>query len=175
MRSVRPPIATAAGFKALQFLQTSQKKFRLVGRGWKVHLSQTRCLSRQVSGTCAREEGLRTLTSPRREASLFKLGRNFGSGHFSFVRRSLQGSRQQVEKTPDEAAHQCPGYTNVLQIATYDELQPVGEAADIPLLDYAGNELRQSGTPGHELQQDRFDRAVDTIAHCRVIKQMAAE
>src|SRR6516225_11671320 len=34
------------------------------------------------SGTCARKEGLRTLTSPRREASLFKLGRNFGSGHF---------------------------------------------------------------------------------------------
>src|SRR5947199_10748797 len=29
-----------------------------------------------VSGTCAREEGLRTLTSPRREASLFKLGRS---------------------------------------------------------------------------------------------------
>jgi hypothetical protein len=36
----------------------------------------------KVSGTCARKEGLRTLTSPRREASLFKLGRNFGSGHF---------------------------------------------------------------------------------------------
>src|SRR5205085_567636 len=30
----------------------------------------------RVSGTCAREEGLRTLTSPRREASLFKLGRS---------------------------------------------------------------------------------------------------
>ena len=29
-----------------------------------------------VSGTSAREEGLRTLTSPRREASLFKLGQN---------------------------------------------------------------------------------------------------
>ena len=31
--------------------------------------------STAVSGTSAREEGLRTLTSPRREASLFKLGR----------------------------------------------------------------------------------------------------
>src|SRR5215472_14408204 len=39
-----------------------------------------------VSGTCARKEGLRTLTSPRREASLFKLGRNFGSGHFLVFR-----------------------------------------------------------------------------------------
>jgi hypothetical protein len=32
-------------------------------------------LPTSVSGTCARKEGLRTLTSPRREASLFKLGR----------------------------------------------------------------------------------------------------
>src|SRR5882672_7433602 len=32
----------------------------------------------RVSGTCARKEGLRILTSPRREASLFKLGRAFG-------------------------------------------------------------------------------------------------
>src|SRR6266436_3945389 len=36
----------------------------------------------QVPGTCAREEGLRILTSPRREASLFKLGRTFGFGQF---------------------------------------------------------------------------------------------
>jgi hypothetical protein len=32
-------------------------------------------------GTAKAGEGLST-TSPRREASLFKLGRNFGSGHF---------------------------------------------------------------------------------------------
>jgi len=38
-----------------------------------------------VSGTCAREEGLRTLTSPRREASLFKLGRNQLVPAFSLV------------------------------------------------------------------------------------------
>jgi hypothetical protein len=39
-----------------------------------------------VSGTSAREEGLRTLTSPRREASLFKLGRNSWFRPFSFFR-----------------------------------------------------------------------------------------
>src|SRR5262249_39911852 len=39
----------------------------------------------RVPGTCAREEGLRTLTSPRREASLFKLGRTSGFGQFSFA------------------------------------------------------------------------------------------
>src|ERR1051326_2233012 len=39
----------------------------------------------RVSGTCAREEGLRTLTSPRREASLFKLGRSLVLRPFSFV------------------------------------------------------------------------------------------
>jgi hypothetical protein len=33
-------------------------------------------LPARVSETCSREEGLRILTSPRREASLFKLGRN---------------------------------------------------------------------------------------------------
>ena len=38
-----------------------------------------------VSGTSAREEGLRTLTSPRREASLFKLGRSLWFRPFSFV------------------------------------------------------------------------------------------
>ena len=37
---------------------------------------------KRVSGTCARKEGLRTLTSPRREASLFKLGRTFWFGQF---------------------------------------------------------------------------------------------
>ena len=40
----------------------------------------------RVSGTSAREEGLRILTSPRREASLFKLGRNFAFRPFSFDR-----------------------------------------------------------------------------------------
>jgi hypothetical protein len=44
-----------------------------------------------VSGTSAREEGLRTLTSPRREASLFKLGRNPGSGHFLLNKNKLWG------------------------------------------------------------------------------------
>jgi hypothetical protein len=39
----------------------------------------------RVSGTCAREEGLRTLTSPRREASLFKLGRNLQFRPFSLT------------------------------------------------------------------------------------------
>src|ERR1700730_8213464 len=38
-----------------------------------------------VSGTSARKEGLRTLTSPRREASLFKLGRNLWFRPFSFL------------------------------------------------------------------------------------------
>jgi hypothetical protein len=41
-------------------------------------------LSTMVSGTSAREEGLRTLTSPRREASLFKLGRSLWFRPFSF-------------------------------------------------------------------------------------------
>jgi hypothetical protein len=42
----------------------------------------------RVSGTCAREEGLRTLTSPRREASLFKLGRSLGApAHFLWAIR----------------------------------------------------------------------------------------
>src|SRR6516225_5935041 len=48
-----------------------------------------RMLPTLVSGTCAREEGLRTLTSPRREASLFKLGRNQWFRPFSLP---LQGS-----------------------------------------------------------------------------------
>src|SRR6185312_1789015 len=43
----------------------------------------------RVSGTCAREEGLRILTSPRREASLFKLGRNLVFRPFFFVRQNL--------------------------------------------------------------------------------------
>ena len=72
----------------MQFLQTSQKKFRLVELRAKVHLCGDVIDGlRQVSGTCARKEGLRTLTSPRREASLFKLGRNFGSGHFLVCNR----------------------------------------------------------------------------------------
>src|SRR6266851_7114559 len=41
--------------------------------------------STMVSGTSAREEGLRTLTSPRREASLFKLGRSLWFRPFSFL------------------------------------------------------------------------------------------
>jgi hypothetical protein len=48
-------------------------------------LAMTRWLSRQVSGSYAREEGLRTLTSPRREASLFKLGRNLVPAIFFFA------------------------------------------------------------------------------------------
>src|SRR6266436_4473244 len=51
----------------------------------------------QVSGTCARKEGLRILTSPRREASLFKLGRTFGFGQFLLYRsraRRFRLSRQ---------------------------------------------------------------------------------
>ena len=39
----------------------------------------------RVSGTCSREEGLRILTSPRREASLFKLGRNLVFRPFFFA------------------------------------------------------------------------------------------
>src|SRR5207302_8192333 len=44
-----------------------------------------------VSGTCARKEGLRTLTSPRREASLFKLGRSLVLRPFSFLARPCRG------------------------------------------------------------------------------------
>src|SRR5215471_7847969 len=87
----------ARKLRALRFLQTSQKKFPVVAAASFPHILPTRSLIAasfrrpmppiRVSGTCAREEGLRTLTSPRREASLFKLGRNLGSGHFSFVKR----------------------------------------------------------------------------------------
>jgi hypothetical protein len=70
---------------ALRFLQTSQTEFPLVMSRvnrdirpcailHRVEFPGLRCLE-QVSGTCARKEGLRILTSPRREASLFKLGR----------------------------------------------------------------------------------------------------
>src|SRR5207302_9864905 len=51
-----------------------------------------------VSGTCAREEGLRTLTSPRREASLFKLGRSLVLRPIFFVVRFL------CDQTPDGGA-----------------------------------------------------------------------
>src|SRR5207248_9287995 len=51
-----------------------------------------------VSGTCAREEGLRTLTSPRREASLYKLGRSLVLRPIFFVVRFLCG------QTPDGGA-----------------------------------------------------------------------
>ena len=47
-----------------------------------------------VSGTCARKEGLRTLTSPRREASLFKLGRSLVLRPFSFLARPCRGHIQ---------------------------------------------------------------------------------
>src|SRR5215475_4257702 len=77
---------------ALRFLQTSHDEFPVAECPENRHVSATRyCIaasfgvwktSYMVSGTCARKEGLRTLTSPRREASLFKLGRAFGSGHF---------------------------------------------------------------------------------------------
>ena len=77
---------------ALRFLQTWQNQFPLVikrvNRDIRLRAILHRdefprrsCLER-VSGTCARKEGLRTLTSPRREASLFKLGRAFGFGQF---------------------------------------------------------------------------------------------
>jgi hypothetical protein len=73
--------------RALRFLQTRQKKFPVVKFALTSHSHCKRsCIAKgfrrlgspmRVSGTCARKEGLRTLTSPRREASLFKLGRNF--------------------------------------------------------------------------------------------------
>src|ERR1700730_4601114 len=47
--------------------------------------------STMVSGTSAREEGLRTLTSPRREASLFKLGRNLRVLAIFFNAEGLRG------------------------------------------------------------------------------------
>jgi hypothetical protein len=76
----------------LRFWQTSQNQVPLVIRRlnddiqWHAILhrgefARRECLE-QVSGTCARKEGLRTLTSPRREASLFKLGRTLGFGQF---------------------------------------------------------------------------------------------
>src|ERR1041385_8443885 len=71
---------------ALRFLQTSQNEFPLVTRRMNRDTSLRAILHRhefagfgcpeRVSGTCARKEGLRILTSPRREASLFKLGRS---------------------------------------------------------------------------------------------------
>src|SRR4029077_16957022 len=71
---------------ALRFLQTSQNEFPLVTTtvdrdSWSRAILRRGefpgpgCPER-VSGTCARKEGLRILTSPRREASLFKLGRS---------------------------------------------------------------------------------------------------
>src|SRR6266478_125206 len=47
--------------------------------------------STMVSGTSAREEGLRTLTSPRREASLFKLGRSLLVPAISFAHTASEG------------------------------------------------------------------------------------
>ena len=76
-------------------------------------------------------------TSPRREASLFKLGRNLGSGHFLCWRdemsRSHQSSRQQVKEAPDQTADQCSVYADVLQVITDNQFNPVGETAGIPL------------------------------------------
>src|ERR1700739_5008430 len=94
---------------ALRFLQTSQNEFPLVSPPINRDTSTTAILHRykfpgrrgpdRVSGTCARKEGLRTLTSPRREASLFKLGRNLVPANFflttcidSFTDRELRGS-----------------------------------------------------------------------------------
>ena len=85
--SPNPPVDTD-DLIALLFLQTRQDEFRLVEPCSAAHVLGARRLSPQVSagryrlsparvsGTSAREEGLRILTSPRREASLFKLGRN---------------------------------------------------------------------------------------------------
>src|SRR5205823_5530074 len=54
-----------------------------------------------VSGTCARKEGLRTLTSPRREASLFKLGRSLVCfGQFSLSSDFFVVRRPTVERPP---------------------------------------------------------------------------
>jgi hypothetical protein len=141
--------------RELRFLQTSQKKFLLVELRSNLHYpTDVIARSRQVSGTCAREEGLRTLTSPRREASLFKLGRNQGSGHFLLladaIRRSLQSSRYQVKQAPDQTADQCSVYADVLEVTTHNEFDSVGEAAGIPLPHDLDKELCQSGTPGHD-------------------------
>src|SRR5437763_2128841 len=68
-----------------------------------------------VSGTCARKEGLRTLTSPRREASLFKLGRSLVLRPIFFVVR-----RPTVERPPQpsqSAVHRSTSIAVAVRIA----------------------------------------------------------
>jgi hypothetical protein len=88
----------SAGIRGLRFLQMSQKKFPVVVACSIVHLLSSDVASdvifggrrRQYEfpGFKAREEGLRTLTSPRREASLFKLGPG-NPGAIFFAEREL--------------------------------------------------------------------------------------
>ena len=88
----------------MRFLQTSQNEFPVVIGTPRRDIGQARYYIAtdfrgsgdpdRVSGTCAREEGLRTLTSPRREASLFKLGRSLVLRPILFLARPCRGHSQ---------------------------------------------------------------------------------
>jgi hypothetical protein len=87
----------------MQFLQPCQQEIPLAFSPPHAHFGESdfaagvRMLRREFPGLCAREEGLRILTSPRREASLFTLAgahqlRPFFSTTYVDVDRSLEAS-----------------------------------------------------------------------------------